>query len=406
VLKTLNGWLTLLIVTAAFAASGQIDPEKRQLIQLGYNQPLVGRSPISAYAFYYRNEPGFIQTNMTLRLAIAPIYLDTELGIKGILSPQTDLALGMGGGGFADSYFEYQNGSWDKGQSFTGHGGEVSASVYHLFNTDQRIPLSAVFRLSPHYATYQRDSDTAPGFVLPEDHTSINFRTGLRWGGQEPTIFPQLAMEISAWYEGQYRTDSGPYGFNGDRQLEDVSHLFWGRALLIYTLPECKHNFGASFTTGTSIDADRFSAYRLGGLLPLASEFPLSLPGYYYQELSARNFQLLSGQYTLPLDRKNQWTLTATAAEAHVTYLEGLEQSRQWHSGVSLGTGYKSKSGTFQFFAGYSYGFQAVRGDHYGGHSLSFLCQVDLEAKHRRPLEIEQIESPLKSRGLFRIFED
>ena len=33
------------------------------------------------------------------------------------------------------------------------------------------------------------------------------------------------------------------------------------------------------------MEADRFSTCRLGGLLPLASEFPLSLPGYYYQEI-------------------------------------------------------------------------------------------------------------------------
>ncbi len=403
-LKLLSGFLFLLLLTGNFVASGQIDPEKRQLIQVGYNQALVGRSPISAYAFYFRNDPGVWKTNMTLRLAVAPIYLDAELGMKGVISPRTDLAIGFGGGGFADSYFEYQNGNWDKGQSFTGHGGELSASIYHLFNPQQRVPLNGVFRISPHYSDYQRDSDTAPGFTIPRDHTSVNLRTGLRWGGREPTIFPQLALEMSAWYEGQYRTQDGRYGIAGDRKVEDMSHLFWGRALFIYTLPELKHNFGISFTAGSSIDADRFSAYRLGGLLPLASEFPLSLPGYYYQELSARNFQLLSGQYTLPLDPKRRWNLTATAAEAHVTYLEGLQQARHWHSGVSLGVGYKSKSGMFQFFGGYSYALQAVRKGEYGGHSISALCQIDLEA-HHRPAEIEQIESPLKSRGLFQIFE-
>ncbi len=403
--KIQRGFLTLIFLTGTFAALAQIDPEKRQLIQIGYNQPLVGRSPISAYAFYFRNDPGFMYTNMTLRLAIAPIYLDTELGFKGALSPNTDLAFGFGGGGFADSYFEYRNGNWNKQESFTGHGGEVSASVYHLFNPSQRIPLNGVFRIAPHYSVYQRDSDTAPTFVLPKDHTSVNVRTGLRWGGREPTIFPQLALEMSAWYEGQYRTDNGNYGFAGDRTLEDFCHLFWGRALFIYTLPKLKHNFGISFTTGSSINTDRFSAYRLGGLLPLASEFPLTLPGYYYQELSARNFQLLSGQYSLPLDPKQHWILTATAAEAHVTYLEGLAQPRQWHSGVGLGLGYRSKSGTFQFFGGYSYAFQAMRDNGHGGHSIGVLCQIDLEA-HRRPQAVEQIESPLKSRGLFQIFEE
>ena len=402
-LRLLSGLLFLLLLTGNFTASGQIDPERRQLIELGYNQPLVGRSPISAYAYYFRNTPGFLRTNITLRLSAAPIYLDTELGFTGALGPHTDLAFGFGGGGFADSYFEYQNGNWDKGQSFTGHGGEVSASIYHLFNPDQRVPLSAVFRVTPHYSTYETDSDTAPSFVLPQDHVSINTRVGLRWGGREPTMFPQLAMEISGWYENQYRTDHGAYGFGGDRKLEDMSHLIWGRALLIYTLPELKHNIGISLTAGTSIDADRFSAYRLGGLLPLIAEFPLALPGYYYQELSARNFQLLNVQYLLPLDKDLHWTLMAAAAQGHVNYIEGLEQSRHWHTALNLGVGYRSKSGTFQLFGGYSYAFQAVRHGDYGGQSITVLCQIDLEA-HHRPEPLEPFESPLKSRGLFKIF--
>ena len=112
-------------------------------------------------------------------------------------------------------------------------------------------------------------------------------RTGLRWGGKEPILFPPLAMEVSVWYEGQFRTGAGNYGF-GDFTVEPHSHLFWGEALLSYTFPKSKQNLYLSLTAGTSIDADRFSAYRLGALLPLVSEFPLSLPGYYYQEISAK----------------------------------------------------------------------------------------------------------------------
>ena len=66
----------------------------------------------------------------------------------------------------------------------------------------------------------------------------------------------------------------------------------WARTLLAYTLPELKHNFSLSLTAGTSLKTDRFSAYRLGGALPLVSEFPLTLPGYYFQELSADRFLL------------------------------------------------------------------------------------------------------------------
>ena len=75
----------------------QIDPIKRDLIQIGYNQPLEGQAPVAGYAFYYHNQPGFIRTNLTWRLALAPVYLDTELGILQAFGPQTDFALGAAG---------------------------------------------------------------------------------------------------------------------------------------------------------------------------------------------------------------------------------------------------------------------------------------------------------------------
>ena len=51
--------------------------------------------------------------------------------------------------------------------------------------------------------------------------------------------------------------------------MEDMSHLFWGQALLAYTFTNSGQSFYINLTGGTSVDADRFSAYRLGALLPL-----------------------------------------------------------------------------------------------------------------------------------------
>jgi hypothetical protein len=68
--------MATLMVCLPALVSAQIDPVKRDLIQFGYNQPLEGRAPLAAYAYYYRNEPDFLRTNMTLRLAVAPVYLD------------------------------------------------------------------------------------------------------------------------------------------------------------------------------------------------------------------------------------------------------------------------------------------------------------------------------------------
>ncbi|MFN7138521.1 MAG: hypothetical protein ACK4UN_04195, partial [Limisphaerales bacterium] len=178
--------LTLVALTLAIDASAQIDPDKRQLIQFGYNQPIEGKAPIAGYAFYYRNEPEFVRSNLTLRLTIAPVWVDSELGIRG--AEETDFGIGFAGGGFANSYNEIRNGHWFEEESFIGHGGEVSFNVYHCFNPDQRIPLSAVFRVAPHYSIFDRDSDTAPDFRLPPDHVSVNIRSGLRLGGVEPLM--------------------------------------------------------------------------------------------------------------------------------------------------------------------------------------------------------------------------
>ena len=101
----------------------QIDPDKRDLVQLGYNQAFEGHAPFTGYAYYYHNQPDFLRTNLTLRLTIAPVYLDSELGFVHGLGPNTDFAIGLAGGGFADSYDEIRGGKFIQGESFDGHGG-------------------------------------------------------------------------------------------------------------------------------------------------------------------------------------------------------------------------------------------------------------------------------------------
>ncbi len=376
----------------------QIDPFPRELIQIGYNAAFQGHAPQAAYAFYYRNRPDFLLTNLTLRLAVAPTYLDSELGISRALGEHTDLGIGLAGGGYADSYSEIRRGTYLPEESFNGHGGEASVSLYQLFNPDRRIPLNGVLRGVVHYSTYQRDGQTAPGFTPPDNETTFSVRTGLRWGGREPTLYPSLAMELSIWYEGQFHTDADMYGF-GDRRVQPHTHLFWGEALLDYTFPKSEHSFYLSLRAGTSVDADRFSAYRLGALLPLVSEFPLSLPGYYYQEISAKQFVLAGANYIVPLDRGHRWNFNATAATAAVDYLPGLEQPGHWLSGVGGGILYRSHS--VKVMAGYAYGIDAIRTGGRGAHSVGFLMQFDLAHARAAVLTPEQ---PGRWRGVQRIF--
>ena len=367
------GFLWLL---GAFPAFSQIDPVGRELVQVGYNAALQGKPPISAYAFYYHNQPEFLRSNLTLRLALAPTYLDSELGFRSALGAHTDLGLGLAGGGFADSYAEIRGGKYLEDESFVGHGAELDLSIYHRFNPGGMIPLNGVLRAFGRYSAFNADSDTADDFVVPDDMGRFGLRAGLRWGGREPVLFPSLAMEISAWYEGEYRTQDEVYGY-GDREIEEFTHSYWLQALLAYTIPKWEHQFYVSLTLGGSVTPDRLSAYRLGALLPLVSEFPLSLPGYYYQEISAERFVLFGANYLVPITRDKRWNLNVQATTAVVDYLPGLEQPGDWHTGVGGGIVYRSPS--WKVMLGYAYGVDAIRSGERGAHSIGVLLQLDLE---------------------------
>lgn len=362
----------------ALPAWSQIDPAKRQLLQLGYNPSFEGHAPIAGYAFYYLNRPEFYLEDFTLRMAIAPVYFDSELGISHALGPNTDVGFGLAGGGFADSFNEVRGGKYIPRESFDGHGGSASASLYHRFNPAQRIPLFGVVRGGAHFVTYTEHDDTASRFELPEDRASANFRVGLRLGGKEPVLFPRVAMELSAWAESLNRGNSGDYGLNRDRDVHASAQLFYAHAYLAYTF-ERGDNFAVSMTAGDSVDSDRFSAYRLGGVLPLVAEFPLILPGYFYQEISAKRFLLFNGQYGLTLDDKARWQLTAMAATAVVDYIDGMEQPGRWHSGVGGGITYQSVSQVWKVGVNYGYGIEAIRDGHRGAHVVSLALQFDLE---------------------------
>src|SRR5947199_10858371 len=113
-MRTWFGFLFVFPLFSVFKLHAQIDPETRRLLQIGYNQPLEGQGPIAGYGFYLYNEPHFWATNLTLRAAVAPVYLDIELGFNNLLGPKTDLAIGLAGGGFAKSYSEIPKGVFHK----------------------------------------------------------------------------------------------------------------------------------------------------------------------------------------------------------------------------------------------------------------------------------------------------
>jgi hypothetical protein len=255
----------------------------------------------------------------------------------------------------------------------------VAASVYHLFNPGDRIPFYGLVRGGFQYIGYERDDKTDPDFVLPHNQPMFVVRAGLRYGGQEFDLMPPLAMELSAWYEGQFRLEDSPYGYDGDRSVNPSVHLFWARAVLDYTVPSSGHRFEVALNAGTSIHPDRFSAYRVGGLLTLVSEFPYTLPGYYFGELSTRNMVLLTGYYQVPIDRARRWRLGAGASTAVFRYTPGVEQPNNWNSGVGGGISYHGSEDRLKVSLNYAYGIDAVRRDGWGGHAVAIAMQIDLE---------------------------
>src|SRR5580698_4472402 len=151
--------LALAVSCLAGTALAQVDPELRELLQAGFTQSMQGASPPAAYGYYYLNEPNFFHTNVTLRLALAPVYLDSEIGLVGLLGPNTDLGIGLAGGGFADNFYEFEGGKYLPEQSFTGDSVETSASIYHLFDPGRLIPLFGLFRIKEHYSIYQGNDE-------------------------------------------------------------------------------------------------------------------------------------------------------------------------------------------------------------------------------------------------------
>ena len=266
-------------------------------------------------------------TNMALRLAIAPAYVDGELGFKQLLSPTTDVGLGLYGGLFGANYYEVRQGRYYQNESFDGSGGGASLSIYQLLNPGMLIPVNVVARAGMRELTYMDTSDTADNFALPANQTVGYTREGIRIAGKEPVLYPDLGLELSVWFERQWRLDSQQYGFNNDRSISPNVNLYWLYAGLNYAWTNSGQKISFAFTAGGSTDADQLGAYRLGGVLPLVAEFPLILPGYYYEELTATGFEHFYGAYDVPLIPDHLLDFRLEAATAHVDYLNGYQQT-------------------------------------------------------------------------------
>ena len=371
--------VSLVVVLGSFNCHAQIDPEHRNLLELGYDQPLTGKGPQGVYAYYYYNNPDLFNTNTALRLAIAPAYVDGELGFKQLLSPTTDVGLGFYGGMFGANYYEVRQGQYYQNESFNGSGGGAALSVYQLLNPGMLIPVNVVARGGMRDLTYTDTSETADNFALPANQTVGYTRDGIRVAGKEPLLYPDLGLELSVWFERQWRLDSQQYGFDNDRSISPNVNLYWLYAGLNYAWTNSGQKISFAFTAGGSTGADQLSAYRLGGVLPLVAEFPLMLPGYYYEELTATGFEHFYGAYDIPLVPDHRLDFRLEAATAHVDYLTGYQQSSDWQTGVGGGLTFAPKNKNFEIVLRYGYGFNAIRNGKEGAQSIGLLFQYNFE---------------------------
>jgi hypothetical protein len=200
----------------------------------------------------------------------------------------------------------------------------------------------------------------------------------LRLGGKEPVLFPSVAMELSIWAESLNRGNSGNYGYNDERNVGTSVGRYYGHAYLAYTF-ERGDNLSLGITAGNTTDSDRFSSFRLGGVLPLVAEYPLIIPGYYYQELSAKRFALFDGRYAVALDERKQWQLYVIAATAIMQQLRDTREGGDWHSGIGGGLAYRTRSDMWKLGLTYGYGIDAVRGNDQGAHVVGMFVQFDFE---------------------------
>jgi hypothetical protein len=365
------------------SARAQIDPFSRNLVELGYDQPLAGHGPAAAYLYYYYNKPDYFGKDIDLRAAIAPAYLDSELGFKHLISPYTDVGLGLSGGAFGDNFYDVSQGKYLETQSFYGSGGGTSVSIYQLLDPGFLIPLNLFVRGGLHYSTYFETPQTSSAFKLPEDQLQAYTLVGLRFAGKQPVLLPALGLEISVWFQREHNFHADTYGFDNERSISPYTDLYWVYAGLDYEFKNSGDRFSLAITAGGETNPDLFSAWRMGGELPLVTEFPLMIPGYYYDELTAVRFVHFYGSYGIPLDEAHRWDLRIEAATARLDYLPGFEQNSDWQTGAGLGLTYAPRRQNYKIVLRYGYGFNAIRKGREGAQSVGVLFQYDLNARKK-----------------------
>jgi hypothetical protein len=363
-------------VAGGGAAWAQIDPEPRANLELGIEGPLRGDGATSGYAFFLWNRPHFLDEDRYFRLIVAPTYLMSELVQDRWPAPGHALGVGFAGGAFPYDYNEFRNGDHKDRESFWGHGGEATLSYYRRLKIADVLPVEGQLRFRPQYILYERTGDTSDRFRLPSDSLIYNARAGIRVGGEPPELFPDLALELSIWYEASYRESAGIYGFAIDPlRTERLGQQLWGRGGTTFTVTRTQ-TARIFMTAGAGEDLDALTSFRLGSALPFRREFPLLLHGYYVDEIFARRFWLVNVSYRFPLwPDSERVRLQLSFDYAQVDYLPRHVLPRSALRGVGADLTIAVTRG-ITLVLGYGYGIDAPRNGSFGGHEANLLWEV------------------------------
>src|SRR5262249_33585837 len=197
---------------AGAAAGAQEDPEPRAYIEAGTEIPLKGNASLNGYAFFLWNKPNYPEPDQYLRVVLSPTYLQSELVQDNWPSDPYAVSIGLNGGGIRFGHDEFRNGVYKSEESFWGSGAEIPLSFYAGTELFDALPLEGQIRVTPSFVSYEDSLDTADRFVLPQDTGLFTGRVGVRLGGVPPELLPTLGVEVSAWYEATYRTNTAAFG--------------------------------------------------------------------------------------------------------------------------------------------------------------------------------------------------
>jgi hypothetical protein len=347
-----------------------IDDKSRTYIEGGVETPLRGNGPLTGYGYLFATRPHFLDEDLYLRLVVPPGYFISELVRDHWPSQHSAVGVGVSGGLWAESQVEFQNGRYEKDESFAGDSAEGTLAYYlRGLKIGGALPLEGQIRANPKYVWYDRTNDTSRHFRLPENSAIYDVRAGFRLGGVPPELFPNAALELSLWHTVSYRDQAGRYGYPGQPQeTEHFTERTWTRLGGVFTFWDTQAS--AFLNAGIAEDTDALSAFRMGGGLRLRAEFPLLLHGYYVEEIFARRFWLVNLAYRFPIwPGQDLVHLQLLADYARVDYVQGHSLPHTGLAGVGANLSV-ALTKRIDLVVGYGYGIDAPRGRSFGGHEI------------------------------------